>query len=128
LLLLRIGLHPSSVCTLCNIRIHLIDEFVLRGSRLSLLLRTHEPRDELLHALRSHLDLPQPTEIHGQLLACNLSKIEWLIWLLSHLIMLELVLLEAIAERVLLQVATHIADVLEGNLWLLECRGDHWGV
>jgi hypothetical protein len=88
---------------------------------LSLLLRAQEPRDELLHALRPHLDLSQPSEIHRHLLAAHGSEIKWLVRLLRHLIMLQLVLLEAVAQGVLLQVA----DVLEGDLGLLECRRDH---
>jgi hypothetical protein len=123
LLLLRIGLHSPWVVPLSHIRIHLIHEIVLRRSRLSL-LRAQEPRDELLHALRPHLDLSQPTEIHWHLLAAHGSEIKWLVRLLRHLIMLQLVLLEAVAQGELLQVA----DVLEGDLGLLECRRDHRGV
>jgi hypothetical protein len=112
-------LHSDSVVPLSHKRINLIDKLILWPRRLSLLLRAQEPRDELLHALRPHLHLPEPSEIHGHLLGGHGTEIELLVGLL-----LQLVLRETVAQGVLLQVT----EILEGDRGWLECRRDHRGV
>ena len=120
LLLLRITLH-SRVPSLRHIRIHLVHEITLRPSSLLilLLLRTQEPRDKLLHALGTHLYLSKLTEVQRELLRAHLSKVVWLKRLLLQRVVLQLVLLEARPQLILLQIA-HAVDVLKRHLRLLE--------
>ena len=120
LLLLRIALH-SRVPSLRHIRIHLVHEITLRPCSLLslLLLRTQEPRDKLLHALGTHLYLSKLTEVQRELLRAHLSKVVRLKRLLLQRVVLQLVLLEACPQLILLQIA-HAVDVLKRHLRLLE--------